>query len=146
MPAGVQGEQSLAIGWLPHKYVPAATPTPASEGAWPQPQLLGALLGFHRVVFCVPFAEPASWWERPKPTPASQTSWRGEPSTTVRGPPGGLRRASRFRSTTPVSDTCPSSKNQSRPSVTSPFSSCSFGLSDGSVLWAAQVPREISFF
>lgn len=52
------------------------------------------------------FAERACWWGRPEPTPASRTSWKGAPSITVPGPPRGLRSASRYRLTTPVSDIC----------------------------------------
>ena len=69
----------------------------------------------------------AGVWGGAQPTPASQTSWKGEPSITVLGPPRGLRSASRYRLTTPVSDICHSqrwvlvSKNQSHPGVNSHF-------------------------
>lgn len=148
-PAGFQGERKFD-NRRPQKCVAAATPTLASVGVRPAPQSRAPCSNAHRVVFCIPFAEPVSWWERPRPTPASQTSWRGEPSITVLGPPRGPRSASRYRSTPPVSDICHSqrwalvSKNQSHPSVNSPVSSYSFGLPNGSVLWAVQVPREIS--
>lgn len=97
------------------------------------------------MIFSHPFAERVSWWGRPKPTPASQTSWKGEPSITVLGPPRGLHSASRYRLTPPVSDICHSQRGsrfqrtRAILELTPPLCFSSFGLSDGFVLWAVQV-------
>lgn len=118
----------MTVG-LHHKYVSAPDPHPSlSEHAATGDCIACAhFYDSQGVIFSNPFAERVSWWGRPKPTPASQTSWKGEPSITVLGPPRGLRSASRYRLTTPVSDICHSqrwvlvSRNQSHPGVNSPF-------------------------
>lgn len=125
MPRRFQGERKFDNRSLRNTL--PSRPPPQPQWACGRAEAPVRLFGSHRAVFCIPFAEPVSWWERPKPTPASQTSWKGEPSITVRGRPRDLRSASRYLLTTPVSSTCHSqqwarvSKNQSYPSVNSRF-------------------------
>ena len=90
-----------------HKYVSAPTPDPRLGGpagssrhciAWAQVD------DSQEVLSSNPFAGRASWWGRPKPTPASLTSWKGELSTTAPGQRRVPPSAGRYPLTTPVSD------------------------------------------
>lgn len=136
----------MTVG-LQHKYVSAPDPNPSlREHARYGDCIASHFYDSQGVIFSNPFAERVSWWGRPKPTPPSQTSWKGEPSITVLGPPRGLRSAGRYRLTTPVSDICHSqrcvlvSKNQRHPGLNSPLWLYSFGLSDESCVVGCSSP------